>query len=67
MDRYLNNFQGQLFGILRLRKYQTSLQNFFPRENEAIKHDLIEFKVQCLNVFCYHGNKSTILLFQSVF
>ena len=53
-DRYLNNFQGHLFGILRLRKYQTSLQ-FFPCENEAVKHDLIEFKVQCLKVFCYHG------------
>ena len=34
-----------------------------PRENEAIKHDLVEFKVQRLKVFCYHGNKSTILLF----
>ena len=31
--------------------------------NEAIKHDLVEFKVQCLKVFCYHDNKSTILLF----
>ena len=39
----------------------------FPRENEAIKHDLAEFKVQCLKVFCYHGNKSTILLFNSIF
>ena len=39
----------------------------FPRENEAIKHDLVEFKVQCLKVFCYHGNKSTILLFYSIF
>ena len=29
-DRYLNNFQEHLFGILRLRKYLTSLQNFFP-------------------------------------
>ena len=29
-DRYLNNFQEHLFGILRLRKYQTSLQIFFP-------------------------------------
>ena len=29
-DRYLNNFQEHLFGILRLRKYQTSPQNFFP-------------------------------------
>ena len=54
-DRYLNNFQEHLFGILRLTKYQTSLQNFFPRENEAIKHDFVEFKVQCLKVFCYHG------------
>ena len=35
----------------------------FPCENEAVKHDLVKFKVQCLKVFCYHGNKSTILLF----
>ena len=62
-DRYLNNFQEHLVGILRLTKYQTSLQNFFPRENEAIKHDFVEFKVQCLRVFCYHGTKSTILHF----
>ena len=40
---------------------------FFSRENEAIKHDLVEFKVQCLKVFCYHGNKSTILLFYWIF
>ena len=39
----------------------------FPHENEAIKHDFVEFKVQCLKVFCYHGNKSTILLFNSIF
>ena len=44
-----------------------SLQIFFPRENEAIKHDLVEFKVQCLKVFCYHGSKSAILLFYSIF
>ena len=24
---------------------------------KSIKHDLVEFKVQCLKVFCYHGNK----------
>ena len=29
-DRYLDNFQEHLFGILRLRKYRTLLQNFFP-------------------------------------
>ena len=29
-DRYLKNFQEHLFGILKLRKYQLSLQNFFP-------------------------------------
>ena len=39
----------------------------FPRENEAIKYDLVEFKVQCLKVFCYHGNTSTVLLFYSIF
>ena len=38
----------------------------FPRENEGIKHDLVEFKVQCLKVFCYHRHKSTILLFYSI-
>ena len=62
-DRYLNNFQEHSFETLRLRKYQTSLQNFFLRENEAVKYDLVEVKVQCLTVFCCHGNKSTILLF----
>ena len=66
-DRYLNNFQEHLFEILRLRKYQMSLQNFSPRENEAIKHDLVEFNVQCLKVFCHHGNTSTVLLFYSLF
>ena len=35
-ERYLNNFQEHLVGILRLRKYQTSLQIFFARENEAV-------------------------------
>ena len=34
-DRYLNNFQEHLFGILRMRKYQTSLQNFFPTWNRG--------------------------------
>ena len=29
-DRYQNNFQEHLFGMLRLRKYRTLLQNFFP-------------------------------------
>ena len=26
-----------------------------------------EFKVQCLKVFCYHGNNSSILLLYSTF
>ena len=57
-DRYLNNLKEHLFEILRLKpQYQTPLQNFFLLENEAIKHDLVEFKVQCLKVFRYHGNK----------
>ena len=38
----------------------------FPRENEAGKHDLVELKVQCLKVSCCHGNKSTILLFDTI-
>ena len=32
-------------------------------ENEAVKHDLVEFK----KVFYCHGNKSTILLFNAIF
>ena len=43
-----------------------SLQIFFPHQNEAIKHDLVEFKVQCFKDFCYHGNISTILPFYSI-
>ena len=46
---------------------ETTVSISFPGENEAIKHDLVEFKVQCLKIFCYHGNKSTILLFNSIF
>ena len=34
-DRYLNNFQEHLVGILRRRIYQTSLQNFFPTWERA--------------------------------
>ena len=44
-DRYLNKFEEHLFVIQRLRKYETSLQNFYPCENEAVKHDLVELKV----------------------
>ena len=66
-DRYLNNFKELLFGVLRLRKYETRFKISFPRENKAVKHDLVEFKVECLKVFCYHGNKCTILLFYSIF
>ena len=58
------------FGIFSVLVFQISVLESYldePRENEAIKHDLVEFKVQCLKVFCYHGNKSTILLFYSIF
>ena len=27
----------------------------------------MQYKIQCLKVFCYHGNKSTILPFYSIF
>ena len=46
------------FDLLK-RYFKISLS----RENEAIKHDLVDFKVQCLKVFCYHRNNSTTLLF----
>ena len=35
-DRYLNNFQGHLFGLLKLRKYQMSLQNFPHLETKVL-------------------------------
>ena len=56
-----------MFRILKLTKdANRDFKISFPRENEAIKHELVEFKVQCLKVFCYRGNKSTILLFYSI-
>ena len=52
---------------MHFKARNTTRKISFPRQNEAIKHDLVEFKVQCLKVFCYHGNKPTILLFYSIF
>ena len=66
-DRYLNNFQEHLFGILDWENAKHHFKISFPRENEAIKHDLVEIKVQRLMAFCYHGNKSTVLLFYWIF
>ena len=43
----------------KIRSFKIS----FSRENAAVKYDLVKFKIQCLKVFCCHGNKSTILLF----
>ena len=39
----------------------------FPHENEAVRHDFVKVKGKCLKVFCYHVNKFTILLFNSIF
>ena len=50
-DSSLNNFQEHLFELLRLKKYQMSHQNFFPMLNKAVKHELVEFEVQCLRSF----------------
>ena len=37
----------------------------FPRENEAVKHDLVEFKVQCLKSFvAIATNVPSCFLFQ---
>ena len=53
------------------QKLQAKKQTVFWKKHlpvlTGLKHDLIEFKVQCLNVFCYYGNKSAILLFNSIF
>ena len=41
----------------------------FLRLQMRVKEDFNrhQVKVQCLKVFCYHGNKSTILLLNSIF
>ena len=49
------------------RNFEEKSKVSFSHENEAVKRDLVEFKVQCLKVFRYHGNKSTILLSNSNF
>ena len=54
---YSNKYYENKKSIIKSEKYFCC---FWRAIN---KHDLVEFKVHCLKVFCYHGNKSTILLF----
>ena len=61
-DRYLNNFQEHLFGILNTEKILHVTSKFFSHVQTRLLN-MVEFKVQCLKVFGYHGNKSAILLF----
>ena len=42
-DRYLNNFQEHLSGLLRLRKYQMSLQNLTKNYSNELSHFLLNF------------------------
>ena len=59
-----------VYSSLQVKFWLRSRRHFkisFPRENEAVKHDLVELKVQCVKVFCCHGNRSTIYLFNSIF
>ena len=56
-------FTYRLFVEIKLVMIEIS----FPPENYPVKHDLVEFKVLCLKFFCCHGNKSTILVFNSIF
>ena len=64
----INNFKTDIlitFKNTHLGYWENTKRHFeisFSRENEAVKHDLVEFKVQALKVFCCHGNKSIILL-----
>ena len=40
---------------------------FVLKVRAAVSTPMNALKVQCLKVFCYNGNKSTILLFNSSF
>ena len=50
-------FTGGGGGVKLRDKMVISAYISFARENESVKHDLVEFKVQCLKVFCYHGQQ----------
>ena len=63
---YLILRQFNFYVLLICRKKFVTI-NFFPSENEVIKHDLVEFKVQCLKVFRNYSDKPTILLSSSIF
>ena len=43
-DRYLNNFQEHLLEYWDWENSKRHIKISFPRENYAIKHDLVEFK-----------------------
>ena len=66
-DGYLNNFKNIYLGTKAEKIPNVTSKFLFHMKGEAVKHDLVEFKVQCLKVFCCHGNKTTILLFNSIF
>ena len=53
MDRYLNNFQEHIFGILTLRKCQTLLQNYgFLITKELIfGFQILDLKCLCIEIF----------------
>ena len=62
------NFQEHLFGILRLRKYQNVTSKFLSHlKTRMLNMTWSNLRFQCLKVFRYHGNKSTILLFNPIF
>ena len=64
LESYSNDLSH--FLLLRLRNIKRHFKISFPSKNEAVKHALVKFKVQCLKVFCFHGHKSTILFFNSI-
>ena len=37
---------------IKIRQSKRHFKISFECENEAVKHDLIEFKVKCIEVFC---------------
>ena len=53
-------FKNIYFGYWDWENTERLFTISFPRENKVGKHDLAEFKVQYLKVFCCHG---TILPF----
>ena len=62
----MRKWQFLLIFLKRVKKFPFLRLQMRAKEDFS-HHQLVEFKVQCLKVFCCHGKKSTGLVFISIF